>query len=278
MKILVPVKWSALVMEIDPLTGAATTLEGRYGLDPASEAALEVALRLAEPAAAVVTAVTVGPQPADSALRTARAAGAAEAVRVDAPAGAASAPVAAAIADLAADADLVLAGAWSEDGGTATVAPTIAALLGRPQACGLLDLRWDGEVLTGERRLPAGRRERLRIGLPAVVSVEPAAASLRRASLPAVLAAEAAPIRVVHPPRPIEARRPAGLEPYRPRPRTLPPPPAGEDHRARIAVLSGTLETGPRAQQLRLEPPEAAAAIVDALRRWGYLEEPSAEP
>lgn len=277
MKILVPVKWSALRTEIDPLTAAATVLEGRFGLDPASEAALEVALRLAGPVAAAVVAVTVGPSEAESGLRKALAAGADEAVRIDAPAGAASGDVAAAIAGSAGGADLVLAGAWSEDGGSASVAPMIAAHLGLPQACGLLDLRWDGGALLGERRLPAGRRERLRIETPAVVSVEPATASLRRAPLPAVLAAEAASIAVVHPRRAIAAHRPAGVEPYRPRPRTVPPAPVGEDHRARIATLSGTAEPASRAQQLRLDPPEAAAAIVDALRRWGYLEEPAAE-
>jgi len=277
MEILVPVKWSALRTEIDPLTGVSTTLDGRYGVDPASEAALEVALRLAEPVAAQVVAVTVGPPPADSVLRTALAAGVAEAVRIEAPAGASSSAVAAAVAEVSGGADLVLAGAWSEDGGSAAVAPMIAAHLGRPQACGLLDLRWDGDALVGERRLPAGRRERLRIRPPAVVSVEPATASLRRASLPALLAAERAGISVVRPPRPIEAPRPAGIEPYRPRPRTVPVPPAGDDHRARIAALSGTAETVQRAQQVRLEPPQAAAAIVDALRRWGYLEEPSVE-
>jgi hypothetical protein len=89
-----------------------------------------------------------------------------------------------------------------------------------------------------------------------------------------VLDAQTAPISLVRPSSPITAPGPAGVEPYRPRPRTVPPPPPGEDHRARIATLSGIAETAPRVQQLRLEPPEAAVAIVDALRRWGYLEEP----
>jgi electron transfer flavoprotein beta subunit len=272
MRILVPIKWSALRVEVEPLSGAATTLEGRYGIDPASEAALEWALRLAEAAGGRVMAVTVGPPAADEGLRRALAAGVAEVIRVEAPAGSAPLTVGAALTDLAAEADLVVAGAWSEDGGSGAVPPIVAARLGRPQACGLLDLRWDDGALVGQRRLPAGRREILRITLPAVVSVEPGTVALRRAPLPSMLTAASASIPLVRPQRPIREAKPLAVEPYRPRPRSLPPIPEGDDHRVRIAALSGMAETARRARRLRLDPPEAAAAIVEALRSWGYLE------
>ncbi len=276
-KILVAIKWTVLRTEVEPLTGSAVTLDGRFGIDPASEAALEWGLALGSQRHAEVAAVTVGPRLADDGLRLALAAGATRTVRVEGPAGAGSLGVAAAIAEQAAVSDLVILGAWSEDGGSASVPPAVAAYLDRPQACGLLDLGWAGEELIGARRLPAGRRERLRIPLPAVVSVEPRTATLRRASMPAMLAARDAPITVAVPARTVRAAPPGVVEPYRPRPRTMPAAPAGGDHRQRIASLAGTAEAASRAQEVRADPPAAAAAIVQALRAWGYLEDDTSD-
>jgi len=272
MEILVPIKWSALRTEFDPLSGAGATLAGRFGIDPASSAALEWALSLAAEAGGRVVALTVGSAAAEEGLRTALAAGADRAVRVEAPAGAGGPAVAGAIASQAGGADLIVCGAWSEDGGSASVPPALAALLDRPQACGLLSLEWADGDLTGARRIPGGRRELLRISLPAVVSVEPGTASLRRASMPALLASADAEIAVVAPTPAVAAAAGGVVEPYRPRPRSIPPPPAGADHRERIQSLAGTTETGGRAQEVRLDPPEAAEFIIEKLREWGYLE------
>jgi electron transfer flavoprotein beta subunit len=271
MEFLVALKWSALRVEVDPLTGAPDVLPGRFGLDPASAAALEWARRLAGSQGAAITAVTVGPEEADAGLRIALGLGADRAVRVDGPAAAAPADLAAVLADEAAGADLVLTGAWSTDGRSAAAAPTLAALLGRSQACGLLSLEWDEDTLLGERRLPAGRRERIRIGLPAVVSMEAGTLPPRRAALPDLLAAAETEIPVVAPASALASPASGTIAPYRPRPRTVPPPPEGETPRERIAHLTGAMETGADAQVLRADPDEAAAAIVEALRRWGYL-------
>lgn len=271
MEIFVGLKWSALRVETDPLSGSALILPGRYGVDPASLAALEWALRLAGPVGARVTVAGVGPPPAEAGLRQALGLGSTRAVRIEAADGGDPTAVARALAGPAAGADLVLTGAWSIDGGSAAVAPTLAALLGRPQACGLLAAAWEGDALVGERRLPAGRRERLRLPLPAVASFEAGTIALRREPLPALLSAQEVPIEVVNPEVPVAARRSGAEEPYRPRPRTIPSRPVHDDPRERIAALTGVLDAAPAAQQLVLDPPEAAAAIVEALRRWGYL-------
>lgn len=271
MEFFVALKWSTLRVETDPLTGAARVLPGRYGPDPASLAALEWARQLAAPVGARITVGTVGPAEAEAGLRHALGLGASRAIRLHAADGATPMAVAAALAGPAAAADLVLTGAWSIDGGSAAVAPTLAALLGRSQACGLLALAWDGDALVGERRLPAGRRERLRLRLPAVVSLEAGTIALRREPLPALLVAQESELEVIHPAVPPAGAREGVEQPYRPRPRTIPARPDGDDPRERIAALTGALEAAPAAQQLYLEPPAAAAAIVEALRRWGYL-------
>jgi electron transfer flavoprotein beta subunit len=271
-RILVPLKWSALRTEVEPLTGVAHVLPGRFGPDPASAAALEWALRLVGAADGVVTVVTIGPEAAEAGLREAVALGAAEAVRVEGPADPDPLEVAAVLASLASSADVVVLGSRSIDRGSAAVAPALATLLERPAACGLLGLKWADDHILAERRLPAGQRERVRVAIPAVVSVEWASVELRRASLPATLAASQLPIERVTPERPPAAGAASTVLPYRPRPRKAPPPPAGEQPRERIAALSGALEAGSHAQQLELPPEEAAVEIIGTLRRWGYLD------
>jgi electron transfer flavoprotein beta subunit len=272
MRILVPLKWSALRTEVDPLTGSIHVTPGRFGPDPSSTAALAWALRLAGSTEGEVTAVTIGPKAAEAGLREALACGATDAKRIEGLADPDPLEVAAALAPLAAGADLAVLGAWSIDRGSAAVAPALAALLERPSACGLLDLAWDGERIIAERRLPAGRRERVRVALPAVVSMEAGTDSLARATLPATLGASRAEIPVVAPGRAPVAPSAASVGPYRPRPRNVPVPPHGERPRDRIAALSGALEAGSRAQTIELPPEEAAAEIMATLRRWGYLD------
>lgn len=272
MRILVPMKWSALRTEVDPLSGSARVLPGRFGPDPSSLAALAWALRLARTTEGEVTVVTIGPKAAEAGLREALALGANVAKRIDGPADSEPLHVATCLAPLAAAADVVLLGARSIDRGSAAVAPALAAILERPGACGLLELELDldRDALLAERRLPAGRRERIRVPLPAVVSVEAGTIDIGRAALPSLLAAAEVVIPVTSPER-APAESSASVVPYRPRPRDAPPPPTGDSPRERIAALSGALDAGSRAQTLELPADEAAAEIVATLRRWGYL-------
>ena len=236
-------------------------------LSDSDAAALETALQLD----ADVTAVSVGATDVDRGLRAALAAGARRAVRIDAPADLRSDAVARTIARLCGDASWVICGDASADRGSGSVPAFLAAELGVGQALGLVAAERAGAAaLRVVRRLDGGRREILDVRPQAVLSVEGSVARLRRASLPAELAAQQAPIDVVAgPDGPVD--RPAAVGPYRPRPREMPLPTG--DAFARIGQLTATASgaaTG-RAAAVILDPTAAAARVVDALRSWGYL-------
>ncbi|MER6988850.1 mycofactocin-associated electron transfer flavoprotein beta subunit [Saccharopolyspora hirsuta] len=274
MQIVAALSWSWQRIEVDPLTGALDA--DHRGVNAAELAALEHALRLAEELDGRVLAVTVGPPEADEVLRTALAAGAHEAIRVerDTPPDARwlasnGAETARAITTaLTTTPDLVLCGDRSSDGATGATPAFLAARLGAAQALGVVKLETDGRAILAHRRLDGGSREVLRLPAPAVVSVE-GGTRLRRASLPAVLAAQRTPIRSV----PFETR-PGPMvvaRPRRPRPRELPPPVAPTAHR-RILELTGALvERTPPTIVGPLSAPEAADALLGYLQRHGYL-------
>jgi electron transfer flavoprotein beta subunit len=243
------------------------------GVSPADEAALELALRLAEARDDTVTVVTAGPPGATRGLRAALAVGATRAVRVDVPAGLRSDAVADALAAALSPAgpDLVLCGDYSLDRGSGSVPALVAAALGARQALGVVELdpRATGAVHV-VRRLDGGRREELSVEPRAVISVEGSVARLRRASLTAELAARSAPIEEVAGPRaPVE--EPVDVRPYRPRARVLPAP-AGPDSLARVRALTTSADTVGHGEVVVAEPAQAAARIVAALRDWGYLD------
>ncbi|MGW1680921.1 mycofactocin-associated electron transfer flavoprotein beta subunit [Saccharopolyspora sp. NPDC002376] len=274
MRIVAALSWSWQRTQVDPLTGALTAEQ--RGANAAELAALEHALRLAEELDGHVLAVTVGPPESDEVLRTALAAGAHDAVRVERdistdPRWLASngAETARAIATaLSTTPDLVLCGDRSSDGATGTTPAFLAARLGAAQALGVVKLETEGSRILAHRRLDGGSREVLRLPTPAVVSVE-GGIRLRRASLPAVLAAQSTPIRSVS----FETRPgPAvSTRPRRPRPRELPPPDAPTAH-DRILELTGALvERTPPTIVGPLSAPEAADALLEYLQRHGYL-------
>jgi electron transfer flavoprotein beta subunit len=186
-----------------------------------------------------------------------------------------SAAIAAALAPVLADADLVCCGDASLDRGSGAMPAHLSDLLGVASALGLVGLAiGDRPALEVERRLDRGRRERLAVIGPALVSVEGSSASLRRASLPGVLAARTAPVEVVAaPPAPSEAVRRTRTGPYRPRARALPGPDVGAPARERVLHLTGALTNRQPPRTLVAEPDEAAEAILAQLRAWGYLDE-----
>jgi electron transfer flavoprotein beta subunit len=248
------------------------------GVSAADEAALEVALSIADRAdatpgapASEVTVICLGPPSADDVLREAIAAGATAAVRVDASTELDSQVVAVALAEHLGDRDLVVCGDYSLDRGTGSVPAFLAGELSMAQALGLLEVgleRGDNDALRVVRRLDGGRREILDVTPPAVLSVEGSAASLRRASLAASLAARTAPVVPVRGPH---GRLPeAEIHPYRPRARVLPAPTGRSLDRVRQILDVGGSDT--HAELITLDPPAAASKILDQLRNWGYLE------
>jgi electron transfer flavoprotein beta subunit len=242
--------------------------DDRYGgVSAADQAALEVGLTLAgdRPVAVVI----VGPPAADRALRDALARGARRAVRVSAPPDLRSEAVAASIVPFATGCEWVVCGDASVDRGSAAVPALVAAGCGYAQALGLVEVGPAAAGLRVLRRLDGGRREELALRAPAVLSVEGSVARLRRASLKAELAARTAPIEVVDgPDGPREMPVDAG--PYRPRARVLPAP-AGTDPLTRIRALTAAGSDVAHGEVVTLDPPAAAARILDALREWGYL-------
>ena len=122
------------------------------------------------------------------------------------------------------------------------------------------------------RRLDGGRREILDVRAPAVLSVEGAVARLRRASLPAELAARQAPIERLIGPRHPDRRRRSSSHPYRPRPRVLAAPTGDALERVRRLTDAAGAAVASHGDAVTLDPPEAAERILASLVLWGYLD------
>ena len=138
--------------------------------NPADLHALEAALSVADE----VWALSMGPPKAEAALREAVSLGASRAfllcdrVLAGSDTWATANALAAAIDRLGAD--LVMCGISALDGETGQVGPEVATRLGWPQATGCESLALDGSCLVA-RRIVEGGFERLRLPLPAVVTV-----------------------------------------------------------------------------------------------------------
>jgi len=274
--IAVALKWVDLRPEIDPLSGAVFDDERAFGCSEADRAALEWALRVSEQWDMDVVAVTAGPPASEAALRNALATGATRALRVALAANAPSEEVAAAIAEVVADAALVCCGDWSIDRGSGSVPALLSARLERPQALGLLKLTIDeaAGALVATRRLDRGRREVLRITGPAVLSFEGGSADLRRAGLAMTLRARNATIDVIDG-VPLRPRRVRVTQhgPYRPRARTQPAPDQTLSPRERILALTGALVERTPPRTVVADAVEGADLVIEQLQAWGYLDE-----
>lgn len=293
LKIGVCWKWVSVDNDVDP--------DRRWaGVSAADEAALEVALRLAEsgagqqmagrhgaeppsdelPAAEAtpvdVVVVTSGPIGAESVLRDALAVGATSVTRIDASTELDSRVVATALAMQLQGCDLVLCGDYSLDRGTGSVPAFLAAELGAAQALGLVSIDTDvsTERRRAVRRLDGGRREVLDVPSPAVLSVEGSVARLRRATLAASLASRTAVVDVV--PGPHGRLPEAEIHRYRPRARTLTPPSGDTLSRVRDILDVGGADD--HAEVVVLDPPDAARRILDQLVEWGYIDSTPAAP
>jgi electron transfer flavoprotein beta subunit len=265
--------------QVDPLNGGISRDPRASALSAADAAALEHALRIADARGGRVLALTAGGPETEAPLREALSLGA-EIRRV---------PLKASyLEELAADErslavalvaalqgerpDLVLCGDRSADRGTGAWPAFLAHELGCVQAPGLVSLELDGDDLIAERRLDFGRRERMRVPLPAVCSVEGAGVRLRRASLPASLKAASASVPVVDVPLPTSRVRIIASRPSRPRPRHLPAP-TGTPRERLLALTGALLAHEPPTVVGPVDAPEAADALLDFLVRHGYLSE-----
>jgi electron transfer flavoprotein beta subunit len=278
MKIAVAVKMVDRRPEIDPITAQVSTSARTAGASDADRAAVMWALRCREQWGGTVTIATAGPPATEELLRRLMAFGADDAVRVDLPAGAPSLAVANGLALALEGTDLVWCGDASIDRGSGSVPAYLAGRLGRALALGLLaiDVGPPGELVV-TRRLDGGRREQLRVRVPAVVSVEGSTARPMRPSLASQLAVPSFPVHVVAGPR-TAVHTSAVARPFRPRPRALAAP-HGATARDRIAELTAAhAASAGHTEAVQLEPAEAADLILATLRAWGELPSPAGPP
>lgn len=276
--VVVLARCTDLRAEVDPLSGAITRDARTVAFSPADAAAVEHGLRLGSAWGARTLVVTAGGPECDGPLREVLSLGA-EVRRVgtrgtylDELAADERALAKALVAAIGERPDLVLCADRSADRGTGALPAFVAHELGVVQAPGLVSLELVGDDLVAERRLDYGRRERMRVPLPAVCSVEGAGIRLRRAGLPASLAAATAEVPVL-PATPVASGiRVLAARASRPRARHIAAPTGSS--RERLLALTGAL--------LSHEPPtvvgpvpaaEAADALLEFLARNGYLSE-----
>ncbi|MDQ1361790.1 MAG: electron transfer flavoprotein beta subunit [Acidimicrobiaceae bacterium] len=170
---------------------------------------------------------------------------------------------------------LVICGDRSADRGTGAFPAFLAHELGAAQALGLVELRAEGDGVLVERRLDGGRRERLRVPQPAVCSVEGAGVRLRRASLPATLAAGRAAVPTISTRGSADdARVPMAVgqvAPYRPRTRVIPPPDSAAPRQRLLSLTGALVAHDPPTIIGPVDAREAADALLAFLDRHGYL-------
>ena len=265
-------KWVDLRPDVDPLEGTVRHDDRTSGFSLADAAALECALLLGEAWQLPVAAITAGPPGAQAVLRDAAAFGPRRLVLIAADIDAPSEAIAEALAPLLDGAAVVCCGDYSADRGSGSVPAFLAHQLEAAQALGLTGLtpRTPG-CLIAQRRLDGGRREHLQVTAPAVISVEPGAARLRRASLSGLLAAREAVIEVAEGAVTHGSRvQVMSTAPYRPRPKMLPPP-HDPLPRARLLALTGALTERTLPRVVRASCDEAADELISYLKDKGYL-------
>jgi len=168
---------------------------------PYDEFAIEEAIRIKEAKGGEVVLVTVGPDRAQTALRTGLAMGADSAVHVKDPALdtadtlATARALAAAIRTLA-PFDLVLCGQQGVGGDNSQIPGMLGELLDLPQVTVAVKIELGDGRATVEREVDGGR-ETWETPLPAVISAQKGLNEPRYASLKGIMAAKKKPIQVL---------------------------------------------------------------------------------
>jgi electron transfer flavoprotein beta subunit len=166
-------------------------------LDQGDEFGLELALRLVEAGEGEVTAVSMGPDDAATAIRRALSMGAHRGVHISDPAlRGADALVTARVLAAAlrrSPFDLIVAGVESADGYTGTMPVTLAELLEVPSVTAVRALTVEGDALRLERQTASGY-DVLSCPMPAVITVTAGATEPRYPSLKGIMAAKQKPL------------------------------------------------------------------------------------
>jgi electron transfer flavoprotein beta subunit len=138
--------------------------------------ALEEAVRIKEKFGGTVTAITIGPQDADSTLRKCLARGADTAIRLTDPKfeGSDAYAIAKILHSIIKNMhfDLILTGAQAGDDGSAMVGPILAELLSIPHATMVKKIELGTGTAKVNRELEGGLEEQLEVKLPALFAVQ----------------------------------------------------------------------------------------------------------
>lgn len=202
MNILVLMKQTFDTEERIVIRDGAVSEDGvEFIINPYDEYAIEEAVRLKEALGAEVTVITVGPQRAENALRTALAMGADQAVLIELTdsawdeAGVAKALVAAVKER---PYDLILGGNMAVDSGAGQVAIRVAEELGIPHISTVTRLTLDGRRVTAERDVE-GDAAVVEAELPVLVTAQQGLNEPRYPSLPGIMKAKKKPLERLNP-------------------------------------------------------------------------------
>lgn len=218
-----------------------------YQLNEWDDTALEQALRTVEAlGSGEVVVVTVGPTQAEDTLRKALAKGAHRAVRVWDEALEHADPIAIArmLAGVAAQEqpDLIIAGAQSADLSNGATGTALARMLGLPCAALIVGTEWDGgKIITVTRELEGGLQHKVRLPVPALITMQTGANAPRYATMRMVKQAKDKPLASVE---------------------------AGEEANSFAAASISRMVVPPatRAQMLEGTPAQVAEAIIKIVR------------
>lgn len=208
MKIVVPIKSVATLDDEFRIDDAETGIDPEdleWRLNEWDRFSVEAALQLAEQHGGEVVVVSVGDEEADEAMLECLARGVDRAVRVwdETLAGADSLLVARVLAAVVERErpDLVLCGVQSSDAANGATGIALAAHLGLHHVAVVKSIELDepGERMTVERELEGGLTERLKVGLPALLTVQTGINEPRYATLRAIKQAADKPFAVVSP-------------------------------------------------------------------------------
>ena len=168
-----------------------------FVINPYDEYAVEEAIKLKEKHGGEVTVITVGPERAEQALRTAMAMGADKAVIVDSEdlEDADEYTIAKVLAEVIKEReyDIILCGYMAVDDGSAQVGPRLAELLGIPHISTIVKLTVDGENVEVEKDVE-GDVEIIQSKLPVLVTAQQGLNEPRYPSLPGIMKAKKKPL------------------------------------------------------------------------------------
>ncbi|MFO7650720.1 MAG: electron transfer flavoprotein subunit beta/FixA family protein [bacterium] len=181
-------------IRVSTQTGFVDTSDAEWVINPYDEYALETALRLKEQlGAATITAVSLGPDRAKAALKTALATGADSAVHLWDAAfeglDALGTGRALAVAVKRAPFDLVLCGKQAIDDDMAAVPQAVAHFLGIPHVAVVAEAHFEGTNVTAHREVE-GATEVVELGLPCLLTIQKGKFEPRLPTLKGMMAAK----------------------------------------------------------------------------------------